>query len=157
MKKIMILMNVFMGLSMSFILSLVGSLMGGHFSIPSWLVSFVISLFISLIIGFLVPIKKIGDAACKKCSISARSLKGTLISAALSDLIYTPVITIIMVVVMLKMAAKHAPKESIPPIPTVLIPSLIVCIIVGFISIAIIQPLLMRLLMKNAPGSKQNS
>lgn len=148
MKKVGMLMNICMGFSMSFLLSLVGTLMGGHFTIPSWLVSFVISTVISLVIGFLVPIKKLGDMLCAKCKTDARSFKGTLLSAIVSDLIYTPIITVIMVVTMLGNAAKHAPAGAVPPVSKVLPGSLAVCLLVGYMAIVILQPLFIKALMK---------
>lgn len=154
MKKIMIQMTVLMGFFMSLTLSLVGTLMGGHFTVPSWLLSFALSFVISLIIGFLVPIKKLGDSACEKRGVPAQSFKGTLISAAISDVIYTPVITIVMVVVMLTLAAKNAPAGSVPPIPAVLIPSLLVSLVAGYIVIVLIQPPLIRFLTRNLPRGR---
>lgn len=148
MRMVGIKMNILMGVTMSLILSLIGTLTGGHFSVPSWLVSFGISLVISLVIGFAIPIKKLGDGACKKCKVSPESLKGNLISGLISDLIYTPVITIIMVVVMLSNAAKHAPAGAVPPVSRVLPGSLAICFIVGYIVIIIIQPLYLKMLLK---------
>ena len=151
MRLVGIKMNILMGVSMSFILSLVGTVTGGHFSAVSWGVSFMISLVISLVIGFVVPIKKVGDMACKKCKVVPESMKGSLISGFISDLIYTPLITVIMVIVMLKNAAKHAPAGAVPPVARVLPGSLVVCFAVGYIVIIIIQPLFLKMLMKKKP------
>ena len=151
MKAIMIKMTIFMGVIMSFVLSLVGTLLGGHFTVVSWLISFAISFVISLIIGFAVPIKKLGDMACNKFNVIPESLKGTLISAIISDLIYTPIITIIMVTVMLKNAVMHLPPEAAAHAPTVgqVLPlSLIVCLLVGYVVIVIVQPLLIKTLIR---------
>lgn len=141
-------MNVLMGVTMSIILSLVGTFTGGHFTVPSWIVSFAISLVISLIIGFLVPIKKLGDMVCNKCKVIPESLKGNLLSGLVSDLIYTPIITIIMVTVMLNSAAKHAPAGAVPPVARVLPGSLITTLIVGYIVIIIVQPIFLKMLIK---------
>lgn len=148
MKKVGILMNIFMGFFMSVILSLVGTLSGGHFTVPSWLLSFAISFVISLVIGFLVPIMKLGDLACEKCKVNPRSLPGNLISGVVSDLIYTPLITIIMVNVMLHNAAKHAPAGMVPTVGQVLPGSLLLCLVIGYIAIIILQPILIKKLMK---------
>lgn len=72
-------------------------------------------------------------------------------SALISDLIYTPIITIIMVTVMVSNAAKHAPAGAVPPVGVVLVPSLIVCLLVGYVVIVLIQPLFIKLLTKNIP------
>lgn len=149
MKKIATLMSIYMGIIMSLVLSLVGTLTSGHFTMISWMISFGISLVISLLIGFLVPVKRIGDAACKACSVEPLSMKGNALSSLVSDVIYTPLITVIMVVVMLKMAAAHAPEGAqIPTVGYVLPASLIICLIVGYIVIAIMQPVLINALMK---------
>lgn len=148
MKKVGICMNILMGASMSIILSFVGTMTGGHFSIPSWLISFGISFVISLVIGFLIPIKKLGDALCMKCKVNPNSMKGNFLSAVVSDLIYTPIITIAMVVIMLGNAAKHAPAGAVPPVSKVLPGSLAICLVVGYIVIVIIQPLFLKMLLK---------
>lgn len=154
MRAVGIKMNIMMGVTMSLILSLVGTLTGGHFTIPSWLVSFGISLVISLVIGFAVPIKKVGDSLCKKCKANPQSMKGNLISALASDLIYTPIITIIMVSVMLTNAAKHlppnAPADAVPSIGKALPGSLLICLVVGYIVIVVIQPIFLKMFMKSA-------
>lgn len=142
-------MSFLMGFTMSLILSLVGTLMGGHFSVPSWLISFGISLVISLVIGLLVPIKKVGDAFCRKCKVVPESGKGNLVSGLVSDLIYTPIITVIMVVVMLKLAEMNAPAGEVPSVMQVLPMSLLVCFVVGYIAIILTQPLFLKLLLKN--------
>lgn len=153
MKKVSMLMSVLMGFSMSLVLSLLGTGMSGHFTVPGWFVSFGISFVISLIIGFLVPMKLVGDAACKKCHIVPESLKGNLLSGLISNFIYTPIITIIMVSVMISNAAKQmkaaGQTEHIPTIGQTLVPSLIVSLVVGYIVIIILQPIFIKLLMKN--------
>ena len=150
MRAIGIKMNIMMGLTMSFVLSLVGTLLGGHFSIPSWLISFGVSLVISLIIGFIVPIKKVSDIFCNKCNTKPESGKGNLLSAFISDVIYTPIITIIMVSVMLTNAAKHAPAgAAVPTVGQALPGSLIVCFIVGYVVIAVVQPIYIKKLTRN--------
>lgn len=148
MRKIGMCMNLLMGVSMSLVLSFVGTMTSGHFAIPMWLMSFGISFVISLVIGFAVPIKKLGDMACTKCKVNPESFKGNLVSSLVSDLIYTPIITIIMVVTMLTNAAKHAPAGSVPPVGRVLPGSLIISLVVGYVVIAILQPLFLKMLIK---------
>lgn len=161
MKKIGILMAVFMGIIMSFSLSLVGTLLSGHFEIPAWLISFGISLVISLAIGFIVPMKKIGDAVCAKCKVAPNSMEGNKISGLISDLIYTPLITVVMVVVMVTNARKHIPAEVLelgqgPSVGKELLISLPVCFIVGYILILIFQPLLLKTLVRKYAGQRPN-
>lgn len=108
------MISVLMGVSMSFFLSLTGTLLSGHFTVPMWLISFGISLAISLLIGFIVPMKPLTDKVCSKFGADERSIKGKLISAAVADLVYTPVITVIMCFVMTSIAGAqidHGMKE----------------------------------------------
>ena len=154
MKKVMTMMTLLMGVTMSLVLSVVGTALGGHFTVQGWLVSFLISLVISLIIGFTVPVKRISDGACKKAGLEPASFKGNLLSACISDLIYTPVITIIMVTVMISAVRRQLAVQGIeggPSIAQALPLSLIVCLIVGFIVIAAVQPVFIKMLTKNMP------
>lgn len=148
MRAIGMKMSFLMGLTMSIILSLTGTLSSGHFTVLSWLISFGISFVISIIIGFIVPIKKVGDIVCNKVGVSPESMKGNLVSGMVSNLIYTPFITIVMVIVMVGNAAKHAPAGAVPPVSRVLPGSLIISLIIGYIVIIIVQPLYLKLLIR---------
>lgn len=106
MKKMGLIMSVLMGFTMSIILSLVGTLGSGHFTVMGWLKSFAISLVISLILGFIIPMKKVSDAACSKAGVSVNTIKGRLLGSLISDLIYTPLITLIMVAIAVMGATK---------------------------------------------------
>lgn len=141
-------MNLCMGFTMSFILSLVGNLTSGHFTVPAWLQSAIVSFVISVVIGFLVPIKVLSEKACHLCKVELRSMKGNLVGAAVSNLVYTPILTILMVVMGLRTAAKHAPAGVVPPVMKVLPRSMIVSLVVGYIVILIVHPLFIRLLIK---------
>ena len=165
MKGVMVKMTVLMGLTMSLVLSLVGSVLGmvhsGSFSVPGWFISFFISLIISLIIGFLIPVKKVTDSVCKKAGAEPASPKGNLLGALISDFIYTPVITVIMVMVNVNGARRSMPAEVLaeavaqgraPTVGRILPLSLIVCFIVGFIVIAVIQPVFLKMLTRNLKG-----
>lgn len=149
MRSVGMKMTFLMGVTMSIILSLVGTLTSGHFSLVSWIISFGISLGISIVIGFLIPVKRLGDMTCNKAKVAPNSLKGNLLSSLISDLIYTPLITTIMVIVMLAIAQKHAPAGAVPPVSRVLPGSLAITFIVGYVVIFIVQPLFLRTLLKN--------
>lgn len=69
MKKIMIQMNILMGVTLSFFLSLIGNLRAEKFSLPGFLISFLISVVISMIVGLLVPVKPLTDRLEEKCGI----------------------------------------------------------------------------------------
>lgn len=95
-KKVTRIMNILMGVTMSFCLSLFGTATSGHFTVVSWLISFVVSTLIALIIGFLINQKKLSDSINDKLGIKnkwGRLALGSLVS----NIIYTPLLTIIMV------------------------------------------------------------
>ncbi len=105
MKKKGMIISVLMGFVMSLSLSLTGNLLSGHFTIGGFLLSFAVSFVISLIIGFLVPMKPLGDKACRKCNIQPETFKANLLTSLISDLIYTPLMTLLMVLLMTNLSA----------------------------------------------------
>lgn len=145
MKKIGIQISICMGITLSFFLSLTGILTSGHFSVPGWLMSFVVSAVVSLIIGFCVPMKKVGDAVTVKRGMKPGSIKARLTESLVSDLIYTPLITVIMVTLAYFQATSRGAQLKYAPM---LIKSLIICMIVGFVLIFIFQPIYMKLVFK---------
>lgn len=149
MKKVGSQMSLLMGVTLSFCLSLTGNLMGakqsGGFSVPGFLISFVVSTIISLIIGFFVPMKKVNDSVCGSLNLKPGQMGTRLMESLISDIIYTPVMTLIMVFLAYKQATSHG--AQIPFLPMFL-SSLVVCLIVGYILIFIFMPLYMKLVMK---------
>ena len=148
MKRIGIEMSVLMGLTMSFCLSLVGTLTGGHFTPIGWLVSFGASLLISLLIGFIIPMGKVTGDFCRKRGLQPGQLKTRIVESLLSDLIYTPVITLAMVSLAYVMAMKQSDGRAQLNFIMMFLPSLLICFVVGFVIIFIIQPIFLKLLMK---------
>lgn len=147
-------MNILMGSTVSFVLSLVGTLKGGHFTVISWLIAFLISFTLALIIGFVVPINKIDKLVFDKYDVDPDSMKGNLISGIVSDLIYTPVISITMVVIMLTNAAKHAPEGATLPLSRVIPSSLLLALIVGYVVIIIAKPFYLKRVLKGLQSKK---
>ncbi len=155
MKKVGLLISVFMGVTMSFFLSLLGnflgSLQGGQFTIPGFLISFAISTVISLVIGFIVPMKRVGDAAVRSAKLRPHSIQARLLESLISDCIYTPVITLAMVAYAYFQSRAHAPAEALEHMPgffQMFIGSFIACMIAGYILIFIFMPLYMKLSMR---------
>lgn len=144
MKKIGLHMSLLMGVTLSLCLSLTGLLRAGQFAVPAFIVSFIISFVISMIIGLMVPMSKIGAAAVKKAGLEERSLKARLLESLISDLIYTPIITLCMVL----MAYMKIKGDNKPPFAGMLISSEVVSLIVGYILIFIFQPLFLKFLLK---------
>ena len=99
-------MSFLMGLTMSFCLSLLGTLLSGHFTLVTWLISFAASFVVSIVIGLLVPMKKVNDSLISKMNLQEGSIKAKTITALASDIIYTPIICILMVSLGVVMAGK---------------------------------------------------
>lgn len=152
MKKIGITMSLLMGVTLSFFLSLVGNLTGGGgFKLPAFLISFAASTVISLIIGFVIPMAKVERGAVKAMGLNESSVPAKLVSALISDLIYTPVITLAMIALARKMAMKmshgHAP---LPPFMVMFLKSLIISLIVAYIIILVVTPIFKKIAFKAA-------
>ena len=140
-------MSILMGLTLSFCLSLVGTFFGTMragrpFPMVGWLISFIVSFIISLIIGFAVPMGRISRSVAGK--YGDRTLKTRLIDALISDLIYTPAITLVMIIINYRQA--HAQGAQIP-FPAMFLPSLALCLVVAYILILVFQPLFLKQLM----------
>ena len=146
MRKISVEMSILMGVTLSFFLSLTGNLSSGHFTFMGFVSSFIVSLFISLIIGFLVPLKKITDSLVEKLHLEPYKLGKHLFEAFISDLIYTPVITLCMVSLAYKMATHQGAQMPYGPM---LGKSMILSMAVGYLLIFIFTPLYMKLVFKH--------
>ena len=154
MKKIGRRMSILMGVSLSFCLSLLGNLTSGHFTLPGFLISFAVSTLISLIIGFLVPMKKVGDGLANALHLKPRSLPAHCAESFVSDLIYTPVITLAMVALAWKMAQSPLVGKiyctQMPFLPMFL-HSLVLSMIVGYVLIFILMPVFFKLTTRGQP------
>ena len=141
-------MSIRMGISMSFCLSLVGTLTSGHFTPVGFIVSLVISSIISLIIGFVIPMGKVTGAALQKMKLERGSIGGRFVETFISDLIYTPIMTFVMVFLAYKMAMKNSGGEAGLNFGAMFLSSLLICFVAGFVLIFIVQPLFMKQVMK---------
>ncbi len=158
MKKIGRTMNIYMGLTMSAALSIVGTTFGQATSaagiqfpgiIIGILISFVASLVVSLIIGFIIPMKKVGDGVCQLVRKPTDSFVGRLLSALASDLIYTPIISALMVALARAQAMKASGGHAqLPPYIVMYLPSLAITFIVGLVIIYFVQPLFLKNILK---------
>ncbi|MBQ9695743.1 MAG: hypothetical protein IJV58_04865 [Oscillospiraceae bacterium] len=136
-------MNIAMGVALSFCLSLVGNLTSGHFTAGAFIASFLLSTDVSLIIGFCVPLRKITESACKH--MQPGTFKRRCAESLISDLAYTPVMTLLMILLAWFGAARHG--GSMPFVPA-LVKAEIISLIVGFVLIFIFQPLFLRQILK---------
>ena len=152
MKKIGMIMSILMGLTLSFCLSLTGNLTSEEgFKLVPFLASFAVSTVISLVIGFLVPMEKAESGAVKALGLRERSIPAGLVSAFVSDLIYTPVITLAMIALVRKIAMKMSGGHAqLPPFGAMFVKSLIISFIVAFFIILIVKPVYLKLAKKLA-------
>ena len=165
MKKVGRSMSICMAITLSFFLSLTGNLVGmvqsGRFDTIGFVLGFVISVVVSFIIGLVVPMGRIHVWAQKKFE---PGLMAHYIEALISDLIYTPLMTTLMVVMAYFMARNHG---AAPPFLGMYLPSLGISLVVGYLLVFIFQPLYMKALMKKygvnpggppegRPGSPEN-
>lgn len=152
MKKVGIIMTLLMGVTLSFCLSLTGNLTSEDgFKLIPFLVSFAVSTVISILIGFVVPMRKIESGAVKAMGLKERSLPANIISSLISDFIYTPVITLSMIVLARRMAMKMSNGHAqLPPFAIMFLKSLIISFVVAFLIILIVTPIYIKLSMKLA-------
>lgn len=147
MRKIGKQMSVLMGLTLSFVLSLVGNLHSGHFTLPGFLMSFALSAVIALAIGFIVPIGKLNQDLQKRLGLPANALKTRILSSLMTDLIYTPVITLSMVY----LAYSNARRMGAPvSFAGMFVPSLLLSLVIAFFLSFFLEPIFMKYLMRRA-------
>ena len=140
MKKMGIQMSLMMGVTLSFCLSLTGLVSAGQFSVPALIINFLISF---------VKLLKLKEDMMGKEFSQEEKIQPVVpledgLESLLSDLIYTPIITICMIL----MARQKIPSDKLPPFVPMLIKSLVISLIVGYVLIFIFQPLFMKILMK---------
>ena len=148
MRKIGRAMSIRMGIAMSFCLSLVGTLSSGHFTVPGFLISFIASSVISLLIGVIVPIGKVSADVCNNMKLERGSLKWRLMESLISDLVYTPIMTLAMVFIAYKMAMISSGGMAGLRFLPMFLSSLLICFVAAYIIIFVIQPLFMKQVMK---------
>ncbi len=144
-RKIGYLMGVLMGGTISFVNSFIGTLSSGRFTAGSFLKSFLISFMISQILGLIIPIKKISDSLAKKLNCRSGTWKARIIDALVTDLIYSPIMTFIMVYMAYSQAKAHG--ADIPFVPMLLKAECISFVAAFFLSL-FLSPVYMKLVMK---------
>ena len=161
MRKVGMLMNIYMGITLSLCLSITGNLSSGKgFIPPLFLITFLVSAVIALIIGFAVPIGLLS----RNIHAKVKGFGGHILDALVSDLIYTPVITLVMILIVRKAvpvfiarSGGEVPADLFPPFIVMYLGSLALCFCVAFVLIMIFQPLYMKLAMKQCGVGPMNS
>lgn len=139
-------MGLLMGFSMSFVLTLVGLSSAGKLTLPGFLLSFTVSFLISLLAGKIVPAKRIAAEWTRKLNLEPGSLKARLLDALVTDLAYSPFMTLVMVSIAYFQATSHGAK--IPFIP-MLLKSELISFAVAFVLGFVLPPLFVKILMKD--------
>lgn len=170
-KKIGIYISIRMGFVMSAIMSIVGSVMGvmearAHADsaaqlppfvmmlLPSLLVSLVITSILAIGIGFIVPMKKVNEGVEK--GIKAKGFVLRLIQGLVSDLIYTPLIALIMSFVSTALFAKVPSEVLVPASIGSFLRSCPIEFVLALIAILIVEPILQKSAFKKyIPGFGQ--
>lgn len=138
-----------MALLMSFSLSLVGNLTADRPPempmapiVIGFLESFALSFVVSAIIGFLVPMPKVNAALARKFHLQPRTFKAGFIQSLASNLIYTPLLTLVLVGF-----AYHVqiPAALRPPFLPMFLHSLGICLVVAQVLIMVSVPLILKL------------
>ena len=151
MKKAGMKISVCMGLVMSFFLSLTGNLTSGHFTMPRFLLSFLISTIISLVIGFLVPMARINAGIEKRMGAAPGDIRARLLESLVSDLIYTPVITLAMVSLAYFTAMRQSGGMAQLSFLPMFLKSLGICFVVGYILIFVFMPVFVKMFVQKKP------
>ena len=147
-KKINLQMGLLMSVTLSLCLSATGLLSAGQFTVPALLMNFAVSFVISMIISILVPMNKVNAAADRKLGLRPGELKTRFFESFLSDIIYTPILTVAMVTVAYFNVKAHAPADKVPPYAGMLIKSLVISLLVGYVLIFIFMPIFLRFVLK---------
>lgn len=145
MRKIQREMAVYMGITLSFCLSLFGNATSGNFSPVGWILNFILSSVISLIIGWFVPMKTVSDKITNKIGIKEGTALKRVTDSFISDIIYTPVITLAMIILAYKQTTAHG--GHMPFVP-VFIKALIESLVLGLIIIHLLTPVFLKYVLK---------
>ena len=90
-------MSALMSVTMGLLLTGVGLISSGHFTVPAFVTSFLLSVVVALLIGVIVPMPKINQALARRFQLVPGSMKARAVETLVSDAIYTPIMTFVMV------------------------------------------------------------
>ena len=150
-KKVGQKMSLIMGVTLSFMLSLTGTLSSGHFTLPGFLLSFAVSTLLALVIGFLLPMHRVNAWLTKTFRLQPGDLKTRVIRTLVSDLIYTPVITFVMVLIAWRNAVTHGAK---PAFGQMYFSSLLLSLAVAFVLVYFLKPVFIKIAAGNTGTDK---
>lgn len=150
-KKIGFKVSLIMAILMSFALSLVGNLTAQRPPemplapiVIGFLASFAISFVISFAIGLLVPMPKVNEALCRTFKLQPRTPKANLVQSVVTNLIYTPLLTTMLVVFAYFVQIPDGHKPSFLPM---YLHSMVICLVVAQVLIFVCVPLILKLVL----------
>jgi len=144
------LISMMMGFILSFFQSLAGQLRSGHFSFSGWMISLALSIGISWLIGYIVPMGKVSRNICRKLKCPEGSLKARIAESAVSDLIFSPFITLANIF----LARRNIPANAKPTFFSMYISSLLISLAIGFVLVFIFQPICKKFVLGRVFGNK---
>ncbi len=142
MKKAGRRMGIMMGAVMSLTLSAVGLISAGRFSFPGLAFNFIISFAASQVLALVLPAPKISSSLIEKAGLKPGTLKARLLDACVSDVCYTPFMTLLMTGIAWRQAVSHG--AQIPYLPMFL-NSLVISLIAAYIVIFLATPLIRKI------------
>ncbi len=171
-KKIGRFIGIGMGLTMSMVMSIVGSVMGvmdarakaGEANLPPFVVMLLPSLLVSLLVasvlsiglGLIIPMNKISGGLGK--ATRAKGMELRIMQAFVSDLLYTPAISLIMSFVSAIFFAKVPAKAVFPVALKSFVRSFPIEFVLALIAIIIVEPIIKKAAVKKyAPGGLKES
>lgn len=147
-RKVGIEMSILMGITLSIFLSLTSVILSGHFNVAGLLLNILVASVVSISIGLVVPMGKLNMTMDKSLGFKPGSLPARLVEALVSDLIYTPVVTIIMIIFNYIRVTAHLPEGVVIPFAPMLAKGFTVSFLVGYVLIFIFQPIYMKIVFK---------
>ena len=145
MKKVGQEMSVFMGLCMSFVLTAVGLITSGHFTLIDFLLNFVISFLLALILGLAIPVRSIVEVTVRKLGLDHEGFRARLLDALITSLIYSPIMTFLMVYIAYRTAVAHGARITLGPM---LMKAELICLPVAFVLGFILSPIILKFVLK---------
>ncbi|MBR2086908.1 MAG: hypothetical protein IJ906_07215 [Oscillospiraceae bacterium] len=145
-KRVGLEMNILMSVSMSLCLALTGLLSSGQFTLPGFIESFLISLIISFLLGIFVSVPRINTAVEQKFRLKRGSMTARAAESLVSDLVYTPVMSVIMITLAWITARAHGAN---PPYLMMLLKGLGLSLLTAFLLIFLFEPLFLRMVLKH--------
>jgi len=134
MKKEDRIMSMLMGTTMSLCMSFIGNITSGHFTVPGFISSFIISFVICIVIGLFVPIGQVANSITDKCGLRRGSMGRRALESLITDIFFTPIMTVAMISYAYNMAKKHGDHmKFVPAFLSSLLIGLIICFLLAFI------------------------